>query len=148
MNLLTNIYKANSVRQDGARKRMRVFSPFLASVLAASMLQVTQAATTTNFQWMERGDYTCGNPDCSSFTEDGIAQGTFGTMKYTDVGFVTDGPDANGCFSQVITYTFSTQSPKGDSLTLYTPQNVFCPTADPNIWSVTATFVIIAGTGQ
>jgi hypothetical protein len=98
---------------------------------------------------MEHGDYTCTTQDCSAFTEDGVVnQGTFGTMKYTDAGFVTGGPDANGCFTQVITYTFATQKPKGSSLTLYTPENVFCPTSEPNVFSVSATFVILAGTGQ
>jgi len=129
--------------------RIRFSVVFLLSlILAASRVNVTHAATTTGFQWTEHGDYTCNTPDCSSFSEDGVAQGTFGTMKYTDVGFVTDGPDANGCFSQVITYTFTSQNPKGDSLVLYTPQNFFCPTADPNVFSVTATFIVIGGTGQ
>ncbi len=118
-------------------------------LFAFASIPAASATTTTGFQFSGRWDYTCNPPDCSgAFTEDGVMQGTFGTMKLADTGTVMGGPDANGCFTQFITYTFTTQSPKGSSLVLDTPYNVFCPTADPNVWTVTITFAIIGGTGE
>ncbi|HEV2229553.1 MAG TPA: hypothetical protein VGR86_11395 [Steroidobacteraceae bacterium] len=118
-------------------------------VFSFASIPVASATTTTGFQFSGQWDYTCNPPDCSqAFTEDGVVRGTFGTMKLTDTGTVTGGPDANGCFTQDITYTFTTKNPEGSSLVLDTPHNVFCPTADPNVWTVTINFSIIGGTGQ
>jgi hypothetical protein len=119
------------------------------SLLVPIFVSPVRATTTTAFQWTYKLDYTCNPKDCSSaFSEDGIAHGTFGTMSVIDNGLVTGSPDANGCFTQAITYTFTRlQSNSHDSLVLDTPYNVACPTSDPNVWTVTATFNIIGGTG-
>lgn len=118
-------------------------------VCSLASIPVAFAATTTGFQFSGQWDYTCNPPDCSqAFTEDGVVRGTFGTMKLTDTGTVTGGPDANGCFTQVVTYTFTAKNPEGSSLVLDTPHNVFCPTADPNVWTVNINFSIIGGTGR
>jgi hypothetical protein len=137
---------SDSVQRNATITAVALILSFLFSFAS---IPVASATTTTGFQFSGTWDYTCNPPDCSgAFTEDGVVRGTFGTMKLTDTGTITGGPDANGCFTQSITYTFTTQNPKGSSLVLDTPSNLFCPTADPNVWTVTITFAIIGGTGQ
>ncbi len=141
---------SNKLIESVQRKATITAVAFGFCLLVASFASIPAYATTTRvFQFSGQWDYTCNPPDCSqAFTEDGVVRGTFGTMKLTDTGTVTGGPDANGCFTQLVRYTFTTRNPDGSSLVLDTPHNVFCPTADPNVWAVTINFSIIGGTGQ
>jgi hypothetical protein len=141
------LIKPNMTRKTSFIVLAAVLSLAALTPILMSTVQAKHAEKTTGLKWFEYTTYTCNPPDCSgAFTEKGTAVGTFGDLRFTDNGAETASPDSNGCFPQAITYTFTTHN--GDALVLDTPTNVACPSHDPNVYTVKATFEVIGGTGK
>ena len=139
----------------GRHRRRRTGKLALALLvpLLALFAPTAASASTTQIVLTERAEYSCTGPcaTATNFTVDGQAHpvtGRLGEMSVSAAGTVLGVNDA-GCLLQSEQWTFSKKGHgRNDAFNLSTTSDTFCPTADPNLFIETASFVIDGGTGR
>ena len=133
------------------RKRYILAATLVVCVaLGLGVLQGVASATTTDVSWTIRGAYTCIQ-QCAETNGKGTAHSQsklLGQMTWINQGTGAAGePVCAGGFKLFEIWEFKAQNGK-DTLDLMTTNDDLCFTADPNVVTETATFVITGGTGR
>lgn len=94
--------------------------------------------------------YTCVGPCASAtyFSGQGVARSGVTTFGWSEAGTGTS-TETNGCLVSTLHEALTEQSgpDNGDAIYFTTTKDLYCPTANANVWNETSPFTITGGTG-